>query len=725
MNSGIDKKMLKEFCRFLFVLLMAFSPAVQASSGLYVSQLNELSPQKKQAVSVVGLSRTSAVLSPSLRCLAVQANGDVVLSWVLPDTASVSRNFNCYSVYSSNNAAGPYSRIDSIFNYTTTSYTNIGANANGASKYYYVQTRYIGSGLQYSPPIDTLHTIFLTVTNPGNGTAQLNWNPLSNPLPITSLKWYHVYREYPTNVWKQIDSTLSLRFIDTITVCHAFLNYKIEIGDSSGCTSVSNIAGGTFNNIIAPAVVLLDSISVNASGQAQLGWGKDPAPDTKGYIIYKLNGSVWIAVDTVYGNGITSFVPPSSTAGQGSETYGVAAFDSCMNVSVLSDVQKSLFVSHTKDICDMSVLLSWNKYINMPNGLGSYTVIVSLNGGGFQLAGTNPPSDTTYTMPGLIPESTYCFIIVAHDPTGKVTATSNQICYTTTIATQPKFNYLRVATVLVPNTTVKLSAFVDITANAKSYHFYRASSPTATPVHVGSVNTPPASANISLVDNFVDASQGSYYYSMYVVDSCGSERVVSNTARTMWLQAVANDATTSNVLTWNDYSRWLGGVTSYNIYRAIDGVWQVAPIANVAYSSAGTNVYSDNVSAFYSTAGRFEYFIEALEGSGNPYAFADTSHSNVAEALQHATLFIPNAFKPLGIDKIFKPLGTFVDVNDYHFDIFDRWGEKIFSTTDKNAGWDGTISGHPAELGAYVYLISFKTSYGEFVDRKGTVTLLR
>ncbi len=383
-----------------------------------------------------------------------------------------------------------------------------------------------------------------------------------------------------------------------------------------------------------------------------------------------------------------------------------------------------MFVTFTKDICDQSVQLTWNGCINMPHAVGSYKVMVSINGGPYTYYGSNSSGDTTYNVTNLIPQSTYCFLIVATNGTGQITAESNRFCYTVPIPSQPKFNYLRDASVMVPNNTVKLTAFVDVTAHARSYHFYRASTPTETPVHFATVNTP-AGANISVIDNDVNASLGSYYYSMFVVDSCGAERTVSNTDRTIWLQATTNDPTTTNILTWNDYSRFLGGVSSYNIWRAIDGVWQNGPLANIPYTSAGTNTYSDNVSAFYSTAGRFEYYVQALEGGSDPYGFADTANSNIAEALQNATLFIPNAFKPSGIDRIFKPLGTFVDVNDYHFDIFDRWGEQVFTTTDKNAGWDGTRKGNKCEVGAYVYLISFKTSYGEFVDRKGTVTLLR
>jgi len=664
-----------------------------------------------------------AVLSPSLRCLAVQGNGSVLLSWVLPDTTGTQNSFNSYIIYSAAAQGGPYAKVDSIFNYGTSSYINAGVNAKLASIYYYVQTRYINGITVTSAPTDTLHTIFLSVANPANGTAILKWNALSTPLPPSSEGIYHIYRQYAGGKWILLDSTKLLNYTDTITICHSDISYKIEISDLSGCTSVSNVAGGTFIDIIAPSLVILDSVSVNATGQAQLGWGQDPAKDTKGYVLYKLIGAVWTAIDTVHGAAGTSYTVPGSTAGAGSETYGVSAFDSCGNISPLGPIQHSLFVKYTRDICAMSVTLTWNTFIHMPKVLGGYSILMTVNGGTQTLAGTTIAGDTSFTVSNLTPLSVYCFIVVANNGTATIQAQSNQICYTATIPKQPLFNYLRVATVQGLN-SIRLNAYVDIGASVHRYNFYRSASATGPFVFVGSVNAP-APAQISVTDNAVNTSVSSYYYNMYVVDSCGEERSVSNTDMTMLLKVTGNDATTTNTLVWNDYENWLGGVKSYNIYRAIDGVWQNGPINNVPFTNAGSNSYSDNVSAFYASTGKFEYYVQALEGGTDPYGFADTSNSNIATALQNADFYIPNAFTPQGKNPLFKPSGSFVDVNDYLFAVFDRWGERVFETSDKNGGWDGTIHGNRAEMGVYVYFITYKTSHGEYVDRKGPVTLLR
>jgi gliding motility-associated-like protein len=668
-----------------------------------------------------GGSSAVVPIAPSLHCLSVQPNGDVVLSWVVKDT-SYNKSFHCYYIFSSTSPTGPFKAIDSIFTFGTNSYTNVGANANSASKYYYVEPRYLAPVNASSSPIDTLRTIFLSVFNPGDGTAHMNWNALSNPLQRSSMKWYHIYQEYPAGTWKQIDSTQQLTYVDTINICHAHLNFRIEIGDSSGCTSVSNFAGGTFADLTAPALGVMDSVSVTAGGLAQIGWNKDYSKDTKGYVIYRLTNGIWIPIDTAKGISNTSYTYPGSTAGSGTETYGIAVFDSCGNISALSQIQHSIYLKATHDICAGTISLIWNNFIDMPNGTAGYDVVMTVDGGAASIAGSTAVGDTTFTESNLIPNSVYCFTIVANNA-ANIRTRSNQVCYTATAPSLPKYNYLKYATVVGPS-AVKICAFVDVKANVKQYNFYKAYTPSGNYGLIGTVSAPASSTIISIIDTKVNTNLGSYYYAMYVVDSCGNDRSVSNSAHTILLNAVANSATTTNILTWNNYDDWLGSVKSYDIFRAIDGVWAAGPIANVAPVASGLNTYTDNVSAFYPSSGRFDYYVVAYEGAGNPYSFADTSKSNIAEALQDADLYVPNAFTPGGKNPIFKAEGSFVNVQDYTLAVFDRWGEKLFETQDKTLGWDGITHGKISEQGVYVYLITYKTSKGEFVDRHGTITLL-
>lgn len=92
--------------------------------------------------------------------------------------------------------------------------------------------------------------------------------------------------------------------------------------------------------------------------------------------------------------------------------------------------------------------------------------------------------------------------------------------------------------------------------------------------------------------------------------------------------------------------------------------------------------------------------------------------------------YVPNSFTPDDdqINPTFKPVFTsgFV-VNSYQIEIFNRWGELIFSSKDVNEGWDGTYrSAQKAKDGTYVWKISFATTKNsERISKVGHVNLIR
>ncbi|HQQ95602.1 MAG TPA: gliding motility-associated C-terminal domain-containing protein, partial [Bacteroidia bacterium] len=59
------------------------------------------------------------------------------------------------------------------------------------------------------------------------------------------------------------------------------------------------------------------------------------------------------------------------------------------------------------------------------------------------------------------------------------------------------------------------------------------------------------------------------------------------------------------------------------------------------------------------------------------------------------------------------------------FMIFNRWGEKVFESTNQNEAWDGTFHGKDAETGVYMYRLEGKTYDGKGYEGKGNITLLR
>ncbi|HTM67206.1 MAG TPA: gliding motility-associated C-terminal domain-containing protein, partial [Flavipsychrobacter sp.] len=60
-----------------------------------------------------------------------------------------------------------------------------------------------------------------------------------------------------------------------------------------------------------------------------------------------------------------------------------------------------------------------------------------------------------------------------------------------------------------------------------------------------------------------------------------------------------------------------------------------------------------------------------------------------------------------------------------YFRIYNRWGTKVFETTDINEGWDGKYKGSVQPMGVYIYMIDATTQAGKHFYKQGNVTLIR
>ena len=84
---------------------------------------------------------------------------------------------------------------------------------------------------------------------------------------------------------------------------------------------------------------------------------------------------------------------------------------------------------------------------------------------------------------------------------------------------------------------------------------------------------------------------------------------------------------------------------------------------------------------------------------------------------------IPNAFTPNddGLNDTFKPYES--NIEDYTMLIFNKFGEKIFTSNDINIGWDGYFKGKIRQ-GSYVYKIVFKID-GKEITQTGKFVLIK
>jgi len=122
----------------------------------------------------------------------------------------------------------------------------------------------------------------------------------------------------------------------------------------------------------------------------------------------------------------------------------------------------------------------------------------------------------------------------------------------------------------------------------------------------------------------------------------------------------------------------------------------------------------------YSSSGSYSVTLTLSSQFG-----CQTINQIVVDVPAFSQLYIPTAFSPNGDNNndIYYVFGKCI--SDMHFAVYDRWGEKVFETSDPKTGWDGTYKGQMENAGVFMYEFNGTLTTGEKVNQKGNITLMR
>ena len=90
-------------------------------------------------------------------------------------------------------------------------------------------------------------------------------------------------------------------------------------------------------------------------------------------------------------------------------------------------------------------------------------------------------------------------------------------------------------------------------------------------------------------------------------------------------------------------------------------------------------------------------------------------------------VYIPNAFSPNadGVNDCFRPYFSEGQLTSYLFQIYDRWGNQLFSTSNTEDCWNGQAKLEAYNAGVYTYLLRYATEGCGEETMAGEVHLLR
>jgi gliding motility-associated-like protein len=110
------------------------------------------------------------------------------------------------------------------------------------------------------------------------------------------------------------------------------------------------------------------------------------------------------------------------------------------------------------------------------------------------------------------------------------------------------------------------------------------------------------------------------------------------------------------------------------------------------------------------------------------YGCDSVIYVTIQVAAADVRLYLPNAITPSksdGLNDGFSlPVKMQAQIDDFEIMIFNRWGEMVFYSTDKNFCWHGEYKDKTFYNNVFQYVIHYSNHFGKKFTVKGTITVL-
>jgi gliding motility-associated-like protein len=463
-----------------------------------------------------------------------------------------------------------------------------------------------------------------------------------------------------------------------------------------------------------PVSPVLTLVTVNyLTGNVDINWTLSSSPDVLGYVVYSYRNNEGYPLDTLYNPSVTAYTRFGSGSGYFSESYVVAALDTAGNISPLSNPLNTVFAASSIDTCNSKIEIKWNAYPSYPLKVLNYTVLQSVNGNDFTVAGVIPSDKGNYVLNDFLTDAGYCFVVRANLD-GGTTSTSNRNCLSAKMQRPPRWINADYAT-LTADKSILLSFNIDPLSEIKKFILERKTGAQGSFVQIyqfssvsGSLLYSDANADISKIN----------YYRLSAVNNCNIPATISNISSNIVLSLNRNDDDLN--LSWNPYKEWRGTVDSYKIFamtgEEMEERYSTGPADTIFHISYSSLMYEVSLKEVC-------FMIRAVESS-NPYNINGESNSQMVCTPVSEVITIPNMFTPdnNGINDLFRPVLSFTP-SDYQLIITDSNRKTVFETRDHAKEWDGTKNGNHLPEGLYLWFLRIKTPSGKTVEKSGTVTI--
>ncbi len=373
--------------------------------------------------------------------------------------------------------------------------------------------------------------------------------------------------------------------------------------------------------------------------------------------------------------------------------FRLGAYDPCNNTTAYSTIMCSANF-------DLEVANNVNNLTWATNSSGSTGIRLTRTSGGNTL-NTIVTGSTSYSDTDIVCGTEYCYQFITTYP-GGAQSVSLQKCGTafSTDAPAPIFN----TTAVVAEPGVNLHWQVVPGFNADEYFVNRLQNGTSTEIG--------RTTDLQFFDPDY-LTENETCYEVGFRDVCGNMSSLGDPVCPIRLLAELTDDNTIN-LTWTTFGGWRDGVARYTLEKYdLDG--QLLEAIDMGLELA----YSDESQDL-----AHQGYVYLVKASSVEPALPQALSNKVA-IIKDPNIFYPTGFTPNGdnLNDLFNVYGQYIV--GFEMNIFNRWGELLFTTTNIEQGWDGTFKGNPMPEGTYTFVADITDLAGRAFKKSGSVLLIR
>jgi len=202
-------------------------------------------------------------------------------------------------------------------------------------------------------------------------------------------------------------------------------------------------------------------------------------------------------------------------------------------------------------------------------------------------------------------------------------------------------------------------------------------------------------------------------YQYQLSANIGCQNIETLVHNNIFLMTTVDEDSETTFLAWNPYINWQNGVAEYEVWLEIND--NDPELVGTTSSQSFEFLYRNDGFTYC-------FRIKAIENSGNQsFSWSSLACAEFSPKVQAYNVFTPNGDQ-------YNPTLVFDGLELYpnhELQVLNRYGKLVFSATNYQNNWNGTLNGKLLPTGVYYFLLDLKEPRSDQQIVKGTLSILR